>query len=146
MSEKSCSSVTHSKEIRQDFALWLENIFLDYLSHDYAGDAEYVYAAQQSIPFTGNATVGAGGRFISRHADPAPAVSLQDYLLLGESGRVQNELPCMATAQTFHQGCGQRVDMMRVEAQQNRVVSLKYLTPDAVDAYLAQCGDRVACV
>ncbi len=36
--------------------------------------------------------------------------------------------------------------MMRVEAHPNRVVSLKYLAPDAVDAYLTQCGDRVACV
>jgi len=36
--------------------------------------------------------------------------------------------------------------MMRVEADLNRVVSLKYLAPDAVDAYLTRCGDRVACV
>jgi chorismate lyase/3-hydroxybenzoate synthase len=32
------------------------------------------------------------------------------------------------------------------EDHQNRVVTLKYLEPGAVDAYLAQCGDRVACV
>ena len=31
-------------------------------------------------------------------------------------------------------------------AVKNRAVTLKYLAPDAVDAYLAQCGDRVACV
>jgi len=36
--------------------------------------------------------------------------------------------------------------MMRVEAHQNRAVSLKYLAPDAVDAYLKKCGNRVACV
>ena len=32
------------------------------------------------------------------------------------------------------------------EVAQNRAVTLKYLAPGAVDAYLAQCGDRVACV
>jgi chorismate lyase/3-hydroxybenzoate synthase len=36
--------------------------------------------------------------------------------------------------------------MMVTPANQNRVVTLKYLAPDAVDTYLAQCGDRVACV
>lgn len=36
--------------------------------------------------------------------------------------------------------------MMGYEVHQNRVVTLKYLVPGAVDAYLAQCGDRVACV
>jgi chorismate lyase/3-hydroxybenzoate synthase len=36
--------------------------------------------------------------------------------------------------------------MMGSEVHQNRVVTLKYLAPQAVDAYLAQCGDRVACV
>jgi Putative translation initiation inhibitor, yjgF family len=36
--------------------------------------------------------------------------------------------------------------MMGYEIHQNRAVTLKYLVPGAVDAYLAQCGDRVACV
>jgi enamine deaminase RidA (YjgF/YER057c/UK114 family) len=36
--------------------------------------------------------------------------------------------------------------MMGYEVHQNRVVTLKYLVPGALDAYLAQCGDRVACV
>ena len=36
--------------------------------------------------------------------------------------------------------------MMGNEFHQNRAVTLKYLAPEAVDAYLAQCGDRVACV
>lgn len=36
--------------------------------------------------------------------------------------------------------------MMEKEAHQNRAVTLKYLAPEAVDAYLARCGDRVACV
>lgn len=36
--------------------------------------------------------------------------------------------------------------MMGYEVHQNRAVTLKYLAPEAVDAYLAQCGDRVACV
>jgi chorismate lyase / 3-hydroxybenzoate synthase len=35
---------------------------------------------------------------------------------------------------------------MEYEAHQNRAVTLKYLVPGAVDAYLAQCGDRIACV
>jgi chorismate lyase/3-hydroxybenzoate synthase len=35
---------------------------------------------------------------------------------------------------------------MKYEVQQNRAVTLMYLAPGAVDAYLAQCGDRVACV
>ena len=36
--------------------------------------------------------------------------------------------------------------MMVSDVHQNRLVTLKYLAPDTVDAYLAQCGDRVACV
>ena len=36
--------------------------------------------------------------------------------------------------------------MMGSAVHQNRVVTLKYLAPDAVDAYLAECGERVACV
>ncbi len=36
--------------------------------------------------------------------------------------------------------------MTGYEVHQNRAVTLKYLVPGAVDAYLAQCGDRVACV
>ncbi len=36
--------------------------------------------------------------------------------------------------------------MMEYEAHQNRAVTLKYLAPETVDAYLAQCGDRVTCV
>lgn len=36
--------------------------------------------------------------------------------------------------------------MMGNGAHQERAVTLKYLAPLAVDAYLAQCGDRVACV
>jgi len=36
--------------------------------------------------------------------------------------------------------------MMGYEVHQNRAVTLKYLLPGAVEAYLAQCGDRVACV
>jgi chorismate lyase / 3-hydroxybenzoate synthase len=36
--------------------------------------------------------------------------------------------------------------MMEFKAHQNRAVTLKYLVPGAVDAYLSQCGDRVACV
>ena len=36
--------------------------------------------------------------------------------------------------------------MMGNEIHQNRAVTLKYLAPGAVDAYLAKCGDRVACV
>lgn len=36
--------------------------------------------------------------------------------------------------------------MMEHEAHKNRVVTLKYLAPGDVDAYLAECGDRVACV
>lgn len=36
--------------------------------------------------------------------------------------------------------------MMGYEAHQNRALTLKYLAPEVVDAYLAQCGDRVACV
>ena len=36
--------------------------------------------------------------------------------------------------------------MMGNEFHQNRAVTLKYLAPEAVDTYLAQCGDRVACV
>jgi chorismate lyase/3-hydroxybenzoate synthase len=36
--------------------------------------------------------------------------------------------------------------MMGNEAHQNRTVTLKYLAPKAVDTYLAQNSDRVACV
>jgi chorismate lyase/3-hydroxybenzoate synthase len=36
--------------------------------------------------------------------------------------------------------------MKEYEVHQNRVVTLKYLAPETVDAYLAQCGNRVACV
>jgi enamine deaminase RidA (YjgF/YER057c/UK114 family) len=36
--------------------------------------------------------------------------------------------------------------MKGYEVHQNRAVTLKYLAPGAVDAYLEQCGDRVACV
>lgn len=36
--------------------------------------------------------------------------------------------------------------MMEINNLQNKTVTLKYLAPDAVAAYLEQCGDRVACV
>lgn len=36
--------------------------------------------------------------------------------------------------------------MTAYEVHQNRAVTLKYLAPAEVDAYLAQCGDRLACV
>ena len=36
--------------------------------------------------------------------------------------------------------------MMVAEVNQNRAVTLTYLAPEAVGAYLAQCGNRVACV
>jgi len=36
--------------------------------------------------------------------------------------------------------------MKEINIQQNKTVTLKYLASDAVDEYLEQCGDRVACV
>lgn len=36
--------------------------------------------------------------------------------------------------------------MRESDTHQNRNVALKYLAPEAIDAYLAQCGDRVMCV
>lgn len=36
--------------------------------------------------------------------------------------------------------------MREQNIHQNKTVTLKYLAPDEIDTYLAQCGDRVACV
>lgn len=36
--------------------------------------------------------------------------------------------------------------MMESNNSQHKIVTLRYLAPDAVDAYLELCGDRVACV
>ncbi|MDO8291646.1 MAG: hypothetical protein Q7T29_02070 [Gallionella sp.] len=36
--------------------------------------------------------------------------------------------------------------MREFNIHQNKTVALKYLAPEAIDAYLAQCGDRVMCV
>ena len=36
--------------------------------------------------------------------------------------------------------------MKEFNNHQSKTLTLKYLAPDAVDTYLAQCGDRVACV
>jgi|SRR3989338_152581 len=36
--------------------------------------------------------------------------------------------------------------MREFNIHQNKTVALKYIAPEAIDAYLAQCGDRVMCV
>lgn len=36
--------------------------------------------------------------------------------------------------------------MKEINNHQGKTLTLKYLTPDAAETYLAQCGDRVACV